>query len=89
MKLKVSIAIVVELLALVWGTVTISNPAVNNSLAILAWMVSLISVFLLLAASIKTNKRQGLSVFRTLAVSVLIFVVVFTSAMLAPMVHMP
>lgn len=86
-KLKVTIA--VELLTLVWGTVIISNPAVNNSLMVLAWLVSLVSAFLLLATSIKNNKRQSLSVFRTLAVSALILVIVFTSAMLAPLVHMP
>ena len=86
--MKLAIAILVELLALIWGTLTLCNPVVNNNLEILAWLVSLISTFGLLTTSFQINKRPESLVLRALIVSAFVFVLVFASAMLAPMVHM-
>ena len=87
--MKITVSVVVQLLALVWSTITICNPAVNGGLEVLAWLVSLISAFGLLTTSIHASKGRGLFLLRALVVSAFVLVLVIASAILAPLVHMP
>jgi hypothetical protein len=85
--MKLTIVVAAELLGLVAGTVTLCNPAVKNNLEVLAWLVSLLSTFGLLSTMLSHSPRPASFVIRAMVASAIIFVLVFASAMAAPMVY--
>ena len=79
MKIAIG-AILVELFGLAWGTVLLCNPAVGGDIQLLAWLISLVSTFGLLATSFRFARRPGSLTLRAVLAFVLVMILVFVCA---------